>query len=99
MAARSQFKSIRLIVLIIAGTAMFRCGGNPSERVLNNMGYQSIDADTTTYPMLINDSAAIIYQFGHMTADKGLKLYYDTMAYSPEGFRIDDSIRKKLSLQ
>lgn len=30
-------------------------------------------------PTLIDGGTKIVYQFGHMTPDKGLKLYYDTI--------------------
>lgn len=30
-------------------------------------------------PMLIDGGKKIVYQYGHMTPDKGLKLYYDTI--------------------
>lgn len=36
-------------------------------------------ADTVKYPVLIEGGTKIVYQFGRMTADKGLKLYYDTI--------------------
>lgn len=35
--------------------------------------------DTAGSPMLIDGGTKIVYQFGHMTPDKGLKLYYDTI--------------------
>jgi hypothetical protein len=34
---------------------------------------------TAGSPMLIDGGKKIVYQFGHMTPDKGLKLYYDTI--------------------
>ncbi|MBT1699040.1 hypothetical protein KK083_19250 [Fulvivirgaceae bacterium PWU4] len=30
-------------------------------------------------PIMIDGGTKIVYQFGHMTPDKGLKLYYDTI--------------------
>jgi hypothetical protein len=40
--------------------------------------------DTIQFPMLIDGGTRIVYQFGRMTADKGLKLYYDTVPYRRE---------------
>lgn len=34
---------------------------------------------TAGSPILIDGGTKIVYQFGHMTPDKGLKLYYDTI--------------------
>jgi hypothetical protein len=56
------------------------------------------ETDTTTYPKIIDGGTKIVYQFGHMTADKGLKLYYDTIPHPPAGFRLDDSIRRQLTV-
>jgi hypothetical protein len=39
------------------------------------------EADSTRYPLLIDGGKKMVYQFGRMTADKGLKLYLDTVAY------------------
>ena len=51
------------------------------------------------YPLLIEDGTKLVYQFGHLTADKGLKLYYDTMLYPAEGLRLPDYIKLQLSVQ
>ncbi len=72
------------------------CAYNRSERVLNALEFRELEHDTLTYPVIINDSAAIVYQVGHMTADKGLKLYCDTMRYSSRNFRLSDSVRGRL---
>ena len=37
------------------------------------------ESTATGSPMLIEGGKKIVYQFGHMTPDKGLKLYYDTI--------------------
>jgi hypothetical protein len=45
------------------------------------------EADTVEYPLLIDNGTKLVYQFGRMTADKGLKLYYDTIPYTAKSAR------------
>lgn len=52
--------------------------------------------DTTSYPLMIDGGTRIVYQFGHMTPDKGLKLYLDTIA-NPKGFMMDETLRRRLN--
>jgi hypothetical protein len=51
------------------------------------------------YPLLIEGGTKLVYQLGQMTADKGLKLYYDTMPYPAEWLHLPDSIKLQLSVQ
>lgn len=85
-----------LISLLIFCSVVAGCRNNQSKHA--PIAYHAYEADTTTYPKIIDGGTKIVYQFGHMTADKGLKLYYDTIAHPPTGFRLDDSIRRRLTL-
>jgi hypothetical protein len=51
------------------------------DRAMND--YPS-ETDTLEYPLLIENGTKLVYQFGRMTPDKGLKLYYDTIPYPAE---------------
>jgi hypothetical protein len=59
--------------------------------------YEKID--TASFPLIIEGGTKIVYQYGHLTADKGLKLYFDTIPYPAGGLRLDDSVRRKLSVK
>lgn len=71
-------------------------GHNRSRQVLNSL--QVAEAETT-FPLLIDGGTKIVYQFGHMTPDKGLKLYYDTIPNPVSGLELDEEVRRKLSGQ
>lgn len=60
------------------------------ERIAND---DSRQRDTVGSPMLIDGGKKIVYQYGRMTADKGLKLYYDTI---PDGKMPSDDFLKDL---
>jgi len=87
---------IKAVLAVVISISAASCVNNGSERVLNALEFSEFEHDTLTYPLIINDSAAIVYQVGHMTADKGLKLYRDTMRYSPRNFRLSDSVKGRL---
>ena len=53
--------------------------------------------DTTSFPLFIDGGARIVYQRGHMTPDRGLKLYFDTIPNPKGGFRLEESVRRKIS--
>lgn len=74
------------------------CRNNQSDYVMNSIANEpENDADTIALPSLIDNGTKLVYQFGHMTPDKGLKLYYDTMPYPAKGLTIDESVRRQLS--
>ena len=85
------------ILLLIVCLLHSRCRNEHNQRVVvAHDGYDK--PDTTCYPQLIEGGKRIVYQFGHLTPDKGLKLYLDTIAYGP-GSHLDDSVRQRLSLE
>lgn len=83
---------IVILILVLAG-----CRNEHNQRVMHwvNDGHENID--TISYPLLIDGGRKIVYQVGHMTPDKGLKLYFDTIPNSPAGQQLDDSVRRRLS--
>jgi hypothetical protein len=72
------------------------CDYDQRPEVTNSIADKKIETD---FPLLIEDGSKLVYQFGHLTADKGLKLYYDTMLYQAGGLRLPDSIKLRLSVQ
>lgn len=64
-----------------------------------SMGLADDQIDTTFYPLFIDGGAKLVFQVGHLTPDKGLKLYYDTIYYPTKGLMLDDSLRHRLSTQ
>lgn len=68
---------------------------NQSRHVLGSL--RKMAAADHAYPLIIDGWTKIVYQFGHMTPDKGLKLYYDTIPYPASGVELDEEMRIKLS--
>ena len=88
----------RLIPFLILCSVVAGCRNDQGKHA--PVAYHAYDeSDTNTYPKIIDGGTKIVYKFGHMTADKGLKLYYDTIAHPPTGFRLDDSIRRRLTAE
>lgn len=85
-----------LIVLLII-CFISACRDDRNRGALNTLADDG--ADTVSYPLFIDGGRKVVYQFGHLTADKGLKLYFDTIPYPAEGFKVDESVRKKLSVE
>ena len=86
----------KLIAWMLVCFVLWGCGNNDNSRRALNSIREEGEADTAL-PLLIDGGTKIVYQFGHMTPDKGLKLYYDTIP-NPQGeLAIDDSLRKKLT--
>lgn len=81
-----------MICFLISG-----CRNDQSQYVLNRLADAHAHMDTTHYPLIIEGGTKIVYQTGHMTPDKGLKLYFDTIPYPPQGWSLDESVRRKLS--
>jgi hypothetical protein len=71
--AMKKLISLLTCLLILAGCT----NRDATDRIATYDPYQK--ADTSEYPILIDGGTKIVYQFGRMTADKGLKLYYDTI--------------------
>lgn len=87
-----------LLVVLIICFIIPGCGNDQSRHVMNTL--DNIDAiDRTGYPVFIEGGSKLIYQFGHLTSDKGLKLYYDTIPHPSEGLILDDSLRRELSVR
>ena len=73
------------------------CRYDQSRHTLNNFAFEYGDkADTISYPLMIDGGSKVVYQFGHMTADKGLKLYLDTIPTPKGGVLVDESVRQIL---
>ena len=87
----------RLILFLILGFAVAGCWNDQSRNVLNSFADEGDHADTPSFPLVIDGSTKIVYQRGHMTRDKGLKLYYDTIPYPSGGLHLPDSVLQKLS--
>ena len=82
-----------ILCLVVPG-----CRNDQSRHVMNNLAGNTVEmADTTSFPLTIDGGKKIVYQFGHMTPDKGLKLYFDTIPNPAGGMRLDDSVRRKLA--
>jgi hypothetical protein len=90
----------RLILLLVLGLVIPGCRNDQSEQVMDRFsGEVRQAADTTSYPLIVDGGTKIIYQFGHMTADKGLKLYLDTIPHPTQGLKLDESVRTQLSAE
>lgn len=75
-----------------------RCRHEDSRQVLGKAEeYPFERTDTNSYPMLIDNGSRVVYQFGYMTPDKGLKLYPDTIATPKGGLLQDETLRRRLS--
>jgi hypothetical protein len=71
---------------------LFGCAKDPgtAERVeVARVG----SIDSIQFPILIEGGTKIVYQIGHMTPDKGLKLFLDTVEYSPGNNVLSDSLK------
>ena len=87
----------RLIPIFILCFIFSGCRQDTNHHAMRWLGDDGIDAnDTTSYPLLIEGGSKIIYQFGHMTPDKGLKLYLDTIPSAAPPVQWDQGIRKRL---
>jgi len=65
---------------------MLACGNQVKQDVVSKI-------DSTEYPLLIDGGNKVVYQFGKMTADKGLKLYLDTITFAEAELHLRDSLR------
>jgi hypothetical protein len=88
-----------LIVLLLLCLVQTGCRNEHNQRVMNSVANCYETADTYSYPLFIDGGTKIVYQVGHMTADKGLKLYLDTLPSPPTGLRLEESVRRKLSIK
>lgn len=88
----------RLISFLILGFLIQGCWNDRSRQAANR-GDTSDAMDTTTYPLVINGGTKIVYQFGYLTPDKGLKLYLDTISNPVGGLKLDDSVRIRISAE
>jgi hypothetical protein len=72
------------------------CDNNQRKEAISNIASEEMNKN---YPLLIEGGTMVVYQFGHMTADQGLKLCCDTMPYPPGGLHLPDSIKLRLSIK
>lgn len=84
-----------LIPFLMCGF-IFGCAEDQKRSRLDVRTYEAHDQDSTVYPLFIDGGTRVVYQFGHLTADKGLKLYFDTIPYPPGGLKMDESVRTRL---
>lgn len=87
----------RLIPLLILCFVISGCRNEQSRHVMNTLAFDiGEETDTTSYPLFIDGGTKVVYQFGHLTADKGLKLYFDTIPHPAGGLQLDESMRRRL---
>jgi hypothetical protein len=86
----------RLIILLILCFLIPGCRENENRHVVNSVRDTRHQGDPTSYPLFIDGGTKVVYQFGHLTPGKGLKLYFDTIPYPSGGYHIDDSLRRRL---
>jgi hypothetical protein len=91
----------RLIPFLIICFFISGCRNDQYKYAMNRVAEDTGDkTDTTSYPLLIDGGTKIVYQFGHLTADKGLKLYLDTIDNPAKGLLyLNDSVRRHLPAQ
>ena len=91
---------MRLICVSVLCLLVTGCWNEDSRQALTKAGGDAYEQpDTTFYPQVIDGGTRIVYQFGHMTPDKGLKLYLDTIANPKGGILQDETLRRRLSSQ
>ena len=86
----------RFILVLTFCFLLSGCRYDQSRHTLNNFAFDYSDTDTISYPLMIDGGSKVVYQFGHMTADKGLKLYLDTIPIPKGGVLVDESVRRRL---
>ena len=87
-----------LVPLLILCLAVPGCRNDQSRHVMNNLAHNTGETgDTTSFPLIIDGGMKVVYRFGHLTPDKGLKLYFDTIPNPAGGMLLDDSMRRKLA--
>lgn len=91
-------KMMKSILCLVVCFFLSGCRDNNQPRHTPN-SLQEISEAERSYPLLVDSGTKIVYQFGHMTPDKGLKLYYDTIPNPVGGLTMDESVRRKLSGQ
>lgn len=70
------------------------CWNEGSHEVISRLADHSVEPDTTSYPLFIEGRKRMVYQFGHMTADKGLKLSIDTISSPEQTLIVADAMRQ-----
>jgi hypothetical protein len=75
--------------ILLSFLALSGCTSESRQEKIDALAYENSNNKEVQkkYPMLIDSGTKIVYQFGRMTADKGLKLYLDTIPYTPEAWR------------
>jgi hypothetical protein len=88
----------RLIPMFIFCFTLSGCRQDPNRHAMNWLGDDWTDAnDTMSYPLTIEDGSKVVYQFGHMTPDKGLKLYLDTIPSAAMPVALDKGTTEQLT--
>ena len=88
----------KLIIVLAIGGLITGCRQGENRAAMQTLPDRD-ENDSIQYPLLIDDGKRVVYQFGKMTADKGLKIYSDTMPYPAGGWKMDESLRQKLSAE
>ena len=87
----------KMALLMMLGIVL-GCSTDRSRSVLTAPNEIHVE-DSSVFPKFIDEGTKVVYQYGHLTADKGLKLYLDTIPYPAGGLKLDDSIRERLSVE
>jgi hypothetical protein len=83
----------RYLVLFVLSLAMFCCTDDAHKNLMSEEPV--CESDTTTYPQKTADGSQV-YILGKMTADKGLKLYPDTVPTLATNSQHEELLRKML---
>lgn len=78
-----------LFIFLIPG-----CRNERSHEVISRLAEHSTETDTASYPLFIDGRRRMVYQFGHISADKGLKLAIDTTSTPEETLLVVDALRQ-----
>lgn len=71
----------KLLKLLVISCLVFGCRKGEDSLSYKEYAESGSVKDTTTYPLFIDGRTKVVYKFGRMTADKGLKHYLDTVSY------------------
>ena len=70
-----------LVLVLICCFLVSGCGNEPDQNSIAVIA-EADSQKATSYPLLIDDGKKVVYQFGRMTSNKGLKLYLDTISHT-----------------
>jgi hypothetical protein len=90
---------MKTLILFLMFGFIFGCSEDQERSRFDAFTYDVYDKDSIDYPLFIDGGTKVVYQFGHLTADRGLKLYFDTIPYPAAGMKVDESVRRKISVE